>query len=187
MIYALLTAAFFSVNTAAHRSIDITMSCIYETEEQMLTCLQEELDMEGITEDQYNHSIITLYGDREYITDEEIRLMERCVMSEAGGCTCECQEAVATVILNRWQNPDKYPDNIIDVIMEEGQFSIHDNGKPTVSVRLAVHNAIVYYNTAVQDLPRQIYWFRQDKYHDFGISYCSIDNLYFSGSEDMVL
>lgn len=187
MIYALLTAAFFSVNTAAHRSIDITMSCIYETEEQMLTCLQEELDMEGITEDQYNHSIITLYGDREYITDEEIRLMERCVMSEAGGCTCECQEAVATVILNRWQNPDKYPDNIIDVIMEEGQFSIHDNGKPTVSVRLAVHNAIVYYNTAVQDLPRQIYWFRQDKYHDFGIPYCSIDNLYFSGSEDMVL
>ena len=187
MIYALLTAAFFSVNTAAHRSIDITMSCIYETEEHMLTCLQEELDMEGITEDQYNHSIITLYGDREYITDEEIRLMERCVMSEAGGCTCECQEAVATVILNRWQNPDKYPDNIIDVIMEEGQFSIHDNGKPTVSVRLAVHNAIVYYNTAVQDLPRQIYWFRQDKYHDFGIPYCSIDNLYFSGSEDMVL
>lgn len=187
MIYALLTAAFFTVNTAAHRSIDITMSCIYETEEYMLTCLQEELDMEGITEDQYNHSIITLYGDREYITDEEIRMMERCVMSEAGGCTCECQEAVATVILNRWQNPDKYPDNIIDVIMEEGQFSIHDNGKPTVSVRLAVHNAIVYYNTAVQDLPRQIYWFRQDKYHDFGVPYCSIDNLYFSGPEDMLL
>lgn len=167
--------------------INLTGQINTRTEEQMLTCLQEELDMEGITEDQYNHSIITLYGDREYITDEEIRLMERCVMSEAGGCTCECQEAVATVILNRWQNPDKYPDNIIDVIMEEGQFSIHDNGKPTVSVRLAVHNAIVYYNTAVQDLPRQIYWFRQDKYHDFGIPYCSIDNLYFSGSEDMVL
>ena len=110
MIYALLTAALFTMSTTAHRTMDITMSYIYETEDQMLTCLQEELDMEGITEDQYNHSILTLYGDRVYITDEEIALMERCVMSEAGGCTCECQEAVATVILNRWQHPDKYPD-----------------------------------------------------------------------------
>lgn len=156
-------------------------------EDTMLTCLQEELDMEGISEDQYNHSILTLYGDRVYITDEEIELMERCVMSEAGGCSCECQEAVATVILNRWQHPDKYPDTISGVINEEGQFSTHDNGKPTVSVRVAVHNAIVYYNTAVQDLPSQIYYFRQDKYHNFGVPYCSIDNLYFSGADDMLL
>lgn len=156
-------------------------------EAQMLTCLEEELEMEGITEDEYNHSILTRYGDRIYITDEEIALMERCVMSEAGGCSCECQEAVATVILNRWQHPDKYPDTITGVITEEGQFSTHDNGKPTLSVRLAVHNAIVYYNTALMDLPYQIYYFRQDHYHNFGVPYESIDNLYFSGPEGMVL
>ena len=156
-------------------------------EDTMLTCLQEELEMEGISEDQYNHSILTLYGDRIYITDEEIALMERCVMSEAGNQSIECQEAVATVILNRWQHPDKYPDTIEGVIMDPGQFSIHDNGKPTVSVRVAVHNAIVYYNTAVQDLPSQIYYFRSGRYHDFGIPYECIDDLYFSGSENMLL
>ena len=157
-------------------------------EDTMLTCLQEELDMEGISEDQYNHSILTLYGDRVYITDEEIALMERCVMSEAGGCSCECQEAVATVILNRWQNPDKYPDTISGVINEEGQFSTHDNGKPTVSVRVAVHNAIIFYNTYQMQIPYQVYWFRADNYHeDLGMPYISIDNTYFSIDENAVV
>ena len=175
MISAFIVAAF------------LTIQANIRTEVNMVESLLQELKMEGITEDEYNHSIITRYGDRIYITDEEIQLMERCVMSEAGGCTCECQEAVATVILNRWQHPDKYPDTITGVITEEGQFSTHDNGEPTLSVRLAVHNAIVYYNTALMDLPYQIYYFRQDHYHNFGVPYESIDNLYFSGPEGMVL
>lgn len=165
----------------------LTIQANVKQEVNMVESLLQELKMEGITEDEYNHSIITRYGDRIYITDEEIQMMERCVMSEAGGCTCECQEAVATVILNRWQHPDKYPDTITGVITEEGQFSTHDNGEPTLSVRLAVHNAIVYYNTALMDLPYQIYYFRQDHYHNFGVPYESIDNLYFSGPDDMVL
>ena len=57
------------------------------TEVNMVESLLQELKMEGITEDEYNHSIITRYGDRIYITYEEIHLMERCVMSEAGGCS----------------------------------------------------------------------------------------------------
>ena len=173
---ALLTSAFLQASTAVNY-----------TEVLMTESLYEELEMEGISEDLYNHSILTMYGDRIYITDEEIALMERCVMSEAGGQSIECQEAVATVILNRWQHPDKYPDTIEGVIMDPGQFSIHDNGKPTVSVRVAVHNAIVYYNTAVQDLPSQVYYFRSGRYHDFGTPYESIDDLYFSGAENMVL
>ena len=176
MIAALLMSAYLSVQTTINRTEDI-----------MLTCLQEELDMEGISENLYNHSILTLWGDRIYITDEEIALMERVVMSEAGGESAECQEAVATVILNRWQNPENFPDTITEVIMAEGQFSTLDNGEPTVSVRVAVHNAIVYYNTAVQELPSQIYYFRAGHYHNFGTPYCTIDHLYFSGADNMLL
>jgi len=176
IITALLTSAFLQASTAVNY-----------TEVLMTESLYEELEMEGISEDLYNHSILTMYGDRIYITDEEIELMERCVMSEAGDQSIECQEAVATVILNRWQHPDKYPDTIEGVIMDPGQFSIYDNGKPTVSVRVAVHNAIVYYNTAVQDLPSQVYYFRSGRYHDFGTPYESIDDLYFSGAENMLL
>ena len=67
----------------------LTIQANIRTEVNMVESLLQELKMEGITEDEYNHSIITRYGDRIYITDEEIQLMERCVMSEAGGCTCE--------------------------------------------------------------------------------------------------
>lgn len=176
IITALLTSAFLQASNAVNY-----------TEVLMTESLYEELEMEGISEDLYNHSILTMYGDRIYITDDEIALMERCVMSEAGNQSIECQEAVATVILNRWQHPDKYPDTIEGVIMDPGQFSTHDNGKPTVSVRVAVHNAIVYYNTAVQDLPSQIYYFRSGRYHEFGTPYECIDDLYFSGAENMLL
>ena len=125
-------------------------------------------------------SILSNDGDRIFITPEEIQLLNRCVMSEAGDQSCECQEAVATVILNRWMNPEKFPDNITDVITADNQFSTHDNGDPTVSVQVAVYNAIYYYNTACQDLPKQVYYFRGVHYHNFGIPYKSIDDLYFS-------
>lgn len=153
----------------------------------MIETTRIELEQEGITEDMYNHSIIDRFGDRIYITDEEIALMERCVMSESGNQSCECQEAVATVILNRWQNPDRYPDNIIDVINAPNQFSTKDNGKPTVSVKLAVHNAIVYYNTYLMCMPYQAYWFGDGGYPEYGMPYCSIDDMYFSVDEGAVL
>ena len=128
-------------------------------------------------------SILSNTGDRVIITPTEIELMNRCVMSEAGNQSVETQEAVATVILNRWMNPDKFPDSITGVIKSEGQFSTGDNGEPTVSVRVAVYNAIVYYNTDMQDLPKQVYYFRKDYYHNFGVPYCSMDDLYFSLDE----
>lgn len=128
-------------------------------------------------------SILDNDGDRRFITPEEIQLLNRCVMSEAGDQSCECQEAVATVILNRWLNHEKFPDTITGVITAEDQFSTHDNGEPTVSVMLAVYNAIYYYNTVCQDLPKQVYYFRGFHYHNFGIPYCSIDDLYFSLAE----
>ena len=39
-------------------------------------------------------SILSNEGDRIFITPEEIQLLNRCVMSEAGDQSCECQEAV---------------------------------------------------------------------------------------------
>lgn len=122
----------------------------------------------------------------QYIDTEDIKLIERCVMSEAGNQTVQAQEGVATVILNRWMNPEKYPDTIEGVIMDPGQFSTHDNGEVTVSVRLAVYNAIMFYNTYQQDLPKSAYYFRSDKYHDFGIPYCNYGDLYFSLAESAV-
>ena len=147
-------------------------------------------DLYHLSEEELEHPYSILAPDlsgRIYISESDIALMERCVMSEAGNQSVETMEAVATVILNRWQCPDKFADTISGVINADGQFSTADNGDPTMLVKLAVRNAIIYYNTYCQDLPSQVYYFRSGHYHDFGVPYCSMDDLYFSGAADMVL
>lgn len=118
------------------------------------------------------------------ISDEERTLMERCVMSEAGNQSYDAQEAVATVILNRVFYPDKFGCTITGVINAEGQFSTHDNGEPTVSVRLAVHNAIQYYGGPCQCIPPQVVYFRSWYYHEWAQDYCKLDDMYFSIPKD---
>lgn len=117
------------------------------------------------------------------ISKEEIRLMELYVMAEAGGESYYCQEAVAQVILNRWLCEDKFPDTITEVLQEEGQFC-DPATYSTVSVNIAVHNAIIYYNTFAMKHPKTMYYFRADYYHPFGIPYVLIDNTFFSLASD---
>ena len=138
--------------------------------------------------DEMDHpnSILTLEGDRAFISDQEIELIERIVMSEARGESCEAQEAVATVILNRWQD-GSFGETISDVCYASGQFAAPYEGEISMSVNLAVKNAIVYYNTYCQDLPSQILYFRSDHYHTFGTPYISMGNLYFSARDGVLL
>lgn len=117
-----------------------------------------------------------------YVSDEDRELIARCVMSEAGGESEDCQEAVATVILNRYMSP-RYPDNLSEIIVP-GQFSLQDNGEITTEVYLSVSRALVNYNTGMQCIPYNCYYFRVGKYHEFGIPYTHIDNTYFSLSEE---
>ena len=117
-----------------------------------------------------------------YVSDEDRELIARCVMSEAGGESEDCQEAVATVILNRYMSP-RYPDNLSEIIVP-GQFSLQDNGEITTEVYLSVSRALVNYNTGMQCIPYNCYYFRAGKYHDFGIPYRQIGNNYFSLSEE---
>lgn len=121
------------------------------------------------------------------ISDYERHLLERCVMSEAGGESAEAQEAVATVILNRVFCPDKFYNNIHDVITAANQFSTHYNGEPTVSVRTAVHNALAYYGTSKQIIPAQVYYFRDTYYHEWALDYCHYGNMYFSAPKEACL
>ena len=139
-----------------------------------------------VDEMDHPNSILTAEGDRVFISDEEIFLIERIVMSEARGESCEAQEAVATVILNRWQE-GSFGETISDVCYASGQFAAPWDGEISMSVNLAVKNAIVYYNTYCQDLPTQILYFRSDHYHTFGTPYISMGNLYFSARDGVIL
>ena len=131
-----------------------------------------------------SNMMILKHDDRMYfLTDEEIELICRCVMSEAGGESPLVQEAVATVIFNRYFSP-KFP-NTFEEILAPGQFSLHDNGEITDEVRLSVSRAIVFYSSpGGTTLPYNCYYFRADHYHSFGIPYTHIGNTYFSLSEE---
>ncbi len=123
------------------------------------------------------------HGDRiYYLTDEDYELIARCVMSEAGGDTIESQEAVTTVILNRYFSPN-FPAQIKDIIVP-GQFSTADNGPITNEVYLSVARAVNFYGSGSCILPYNCYYFRAEHYHDFGIPYRQIGNNYFSLSEE---
>lgn len=113
---------------------------------------------------------------------DDIELICRCVMSEAGSEPIECQEGVTDVIINRLCSP-RYPNDIKEIIVP-GQFSTSDNGDITEEVRLSVMRAIEYYGTCSQVVPYNCYYFRAGHYHNFGIPYKHIGNTYFSLSEE---
>ena len=133
--------------------------------------------------EEYNDMYILSHDGRiSHISDEEKELIARCVMSEAGGASELEQEAVATVIFNRYFSPN-YP-NTFKEILAPGQFSLHDNGEITTEVYLSVSRAMVNYGTGMQCLPYNCYYFRASHYHNFGIPYMQIGNTYFSLSEE---
>ena len=122
-------------------------------------------------------------GHKVAISEEEYNLMCSVVMAEAEGEKYEVQEAVAQTILNRWLCEDKFPDTITEVIEAPGAY-VTVESVPTLSVRLAVRNAIHFYNTQAMEHPKTMYYFRDSYYHNFGIRYRQIGNLYFSLAED---
>ena len=143
----------------------------------------------NIPVDELDHpcSILTIYGDRMHVSDKDIELMERIVAAEARGEGVDAQEAVATVILNRWQD-GSFGETLRDVMTADGQFADPYDGEIQLATHLAVKNALVYYNTYCMYIPAQVLYFRDSHYHtDIGKPYCSIDNLYFSTRSDEVL
>ena len=110
---------------------------------------------------------------------EDVDLLARVVMSEAGGESMECKEAVATVVLNRLASPD-YPMTIHDVVYQKNAFSTHNNGAPTQDCYTAVFSALVWFGSDNEILPRSIYYFRAGHYHKWALDYKKIGALYFS-------
>lgn len=130
----------------------------------------------------YEEGYEVIYNDNNYylmLDQEDIDLMARVVMSEAGGQSADCKEAVATVILNRLASPD-YPIDIYNVVYQKGAFSTHDNGAPTNECYLAVYSALTWFGTDYAILPKSCYYFRDSHFHSWALNYRKIGDLYFS-------
>lgn len=130
----------------------------------------------------YEEGYEVIYNDNNYylmLDKEDIDLMARVVMSEAGGQSADCKEAVATVILNRVASPD-YPIDVYNVVYQKGAFSTADNGVPTNECYLAVYSALTWFGTDYAILPKSCYYFRDSHYHSWALNYRKIGDLYFS-------
>ena len=109
-----------------------------------------------------------------WVTQEDIDLMARVVMSEASVLPFEGKQAVAQTIVNRFYS-DKFPNNIEAVIMAPNQYSTQDNGDPNEECYEAVDAALRY-----EGFPPDMYYFRTGHYHKFAHPYIQIGNTYFS-------
>lgn len=109
-----------------------------------------------------------------WVTQEDIDLMARCVMSEASVLPLDGKTAVAATIINRFYS-DKFPNNIEAIITAPKQYSTQDNGDPDAECYEAVDTALRY-----DCFPPDMYYFRAGHYHTFGYPYCQIGNTYFS-------
>ena len=82
--------------------------------------VEKEVPVEVIKE-----VIVTVEKEPEYtynVTSEEREMLARIVHQEANIESIECQKAIVSVIINRWQN-GYWGDTLKDVIYYKGQFS----------------------------------------------------------------
>lgn len=114
------------------------------------------------------------------ITEEEIDLMARVVMSEASTLSFDAKQAIAQTIVNRVRDEiDEFrnQNTVTEVVMKPHQYSTQDNGEPDQDCYDAVYQALTY-----KSFPIDMFWFREDHYHRFGEPYINIGTTYFSRS-----
>lgn len=116
-------------------------------------------------------------------TEEEIKLMVRLAMSEAGKLSVDAIQGVVQTAMNRVKSDD-YPDTITGVIYQRinghPQFSTADNGEPNWKCEEAVRNAIA----SPEAFPTDMYWFNSIHTPNYGHYYTEIDGMYFSTETD---
>ncbi len=115
------------------------------------------------------------------ISSVEREMLARLVYLEANTENLECQQAVASVVINRWQN-GKWGNTIASVIYARYQFSpsgLIYKTTPTETNYVAVDHVLK--NGSI--LPKYCMYFRSDygfsKYWDGYAEYHQINNMYF--------
>lgn len=112
------------------------------------------------------------------VTDEEIDLMARVVMSEASTLSNDAKQAIATTIVNRVRDNTyefRKQDTVTKVINHKNAYATGNNGEPTQECYDAVFAALTY-----EAFPVTMFYFREGKYHSFGKEYANIGTTYFS-------
>lgn len=157
-------------------------------EKEMYVCETVTADREEIKEFEawvkpQIEGMVPVYGRSiDYISLEDFDLMGRTVFAEAKTESFTGKVAVAEVILNRVES-ENFPDTVEEVIKKDGAFSSWENG--SVAEAPLDDECLEAVQDAVNEraLPESVVYFREGRYHDFGIPYMIIGRHYFSSEE----
>lgn len=109
---------------------------------------------------------------------DSLELLALCVEAEAGNQGLYGKKLVADVVLNRMDSPD-FPDNIMDVILQQNQFSVVLDGRIwTVEPSEETFEAIQ--EELEQRTNMEIIFFTSEGYSPYGEPWGKIGDHYFS-------
>ena len=153
--------------------ITIQEEIIIEKEVEVITEIEKEIIIEVEKEPIYTYNI----------TSVEREMLARIVYLEANGESLECQKAVVSVIINRWQN-GYWGDSIKDVIYSRGQFSPAKNIYKTTPTERN-YEAVDYVLKNGCTLPKYVLYFRSSHHFNWKgyVPYTIIDKTYFGYCE----
>ena len=125
---------------------------------------------------------------RDIFTEEEIYMLQKLTMAEAGNQTKNCQTMVAETVLNRVKS-NLFPNTIKEVIFQRDskkyQFSCvpdgnYEKAKPTEQVIEAVDEALFNYVNGTSKHPADMLYFNSIGYFSWAIDYYQDGAMYFS-------
>lgn len=134
--------------------VEVEKEVVVEIEKEVIVEVEKEIVIEVEPTYAYN------------ITSVEREMLARLVYLEANTESLECQIAIISVIINRWQS-GIWGDSIEDVVYAEHQFSPAKNIKittPTAQNYEAVDYVLRYGCT----LPQYVMYFRANYHHGWG-------------------
>lgn len=159
-----------------------TVGNVSETEEITEEQTVNEEIVTEITEDtvteQEENTYYCEWLDTE-ISQEEFKLLCRTTYCEAGGESKKAQVMVCITILNRLRS-DKFPDSIHGVIYAKNAFSVtrlkgFKNTKWNARTEKAVQQAL-----KENKYPKDMFYFRDGRYHRWAKNYKKVGSMYFS-------
>lgn len=135
------------------------------------------------SEQDQNEIGIGIYSERPELPEMpepaiDIDLVARCIEAEAGTEDLDGKRLVADCIYNMVDAPE-YPDNVTDVIMRPGAFSVVESGR-IWSVTPSEDSYTAAYMEIENRISWEILYFRAGRYHNFGTPWGKWGTHYFS-------
>jgi spore germination cell wall hydrolase CwlJ-like protein len=139
------------------KEVEVEKEVIVEVEKEVIvekeTIVEKEVTVEVEVEPTYVYNV----------TSAEREMLARLVYLEGGIESLECQKAIASVVINRWQN-GYWGDTIKKVIYAKAQFSPASKIKTTTPTETQ-YEAVDYVLKNGCTLPEYVLYFRANYHH----------------------